>query len=470
MPQDIKIIGTVTANGPSKVGKPTPLMSKILSLLRRRYKNLLFISTEIERFESTFWQVCELSRIQFDQYEKGKKYPDAAKKIVEDILPLINSMRKKIGSEENENDAKEFKMTLNLCIFKALLNIEYATKKRDPHQKISILPKGPYIPVSNEIAERAAIGAINSKELEKSNSGTIAHKHKEKQATATVSFRPISGTEVTDAVEYAANVFKDLDDLTTDVFLLHIAHAKESQSENGFSWMMSTTILDDRGTKQTTKQESGKIYQTGHRPADIDEVYRRVQQLETFWIKIKKVSTINGRNPKKPSIHEGRLLIVSERVRYEGSERVYAWKYKLLDGLRDLANDKRFCLISRKVLEYDPIRRSPEKRIGVYAAIHFRLNANKAINRTVKTIFEYCHLPYDEKNPQMSRDRFEIALNRLAEDGIISQWNYFIEDNITRDPKLPSRKWWDEYQSLTIRIEPPADLPEIKSQRRKAIS
>lgn len=332
------------------------------------------------------------------------------------------------------------------------------------------IPKRPYWKVSNEMAERAAIAAINARKLGTLKSGKRAHKHKEVRATATIYFLPVPGTEVKDKAEYAVNIFNELDDLTTDVLLLHIAHAKESQDEEGNSWIISSTILNDRGVKPITKKESGKIYHGGHRTEDIDDIYLRVQQLETFWIKIKEVAEINGKKLRNPVIHQGRLLTVTERLKHKGSNRVYGWSFKLLVGLRELANDKRFCLISRKLIEYDHIRRSPEKRIGIYTAIHFRLNANNAINRKIKTIFKYCQLKYDEKNPQMSRDRFEDALNRLVEDQIISKWNYFIEDNFTKNPELPAQKWWEEFQSLVIRLEPPSDFPKIKSQRRKALS
>jgi hypothetical protein len=272
---------------------------------------------------------------------------------------------------------------------------------------------------------------------------------------------------VKDTEEYADNIFKRLDDLTIDTLLLHIAHARESQDENGFSWLMSATILDDRGLEPTKRKESGKIYETGHRTEDIDKIYHRVQQLEAFWIKIKKVSTINGKTLRNPAILEGRLLTVSQKLRHENSERVYGWKYRLLDGLKDLANDKKFLLVSRKVIEYDPKLRSPEKRIGLYAAIHFRLNSNKSINRRIKTIYEYCHLPHEEANPARSIKRIHEALIRLSDDNVIGDWWYIFDEKFTKALPLMS---WKDYQTLMLRLEPPSDLPSIKTRRQKSLT
>jgi hypothetical protein len=308
MPQETKIQG-IPMPTQIKNGKPTPLMSETLKLLQHHYEPLSFSPTDIKRFERIYWKACELCRAQFDKYEKEKKYLRAAKKITDEIILLINSINE-------DTTIQEFKKNLTLCILNTFSNMECVTK-------IQPLPKGKYLSVQNETIHRSAFAAIYAKELKTSKIGTKFHKHKEPQSIATVTFRPPEGTEVKDTTEYAVNIFKDLDDLTTDTLLLHMAHAKESQDENGFSWLMSATILNDRGREPTKRSESGKVYQTGHRTEDIDEIYRRVQQLEAFWIKIKKISTVNGKKLKTPAILEGRLLTVSQRLRHENSKRVY---------------------------------------------------------------------------------------------------------------------------------------------------
>jgi hypothetical protein len=124
MPKKIKLQGIILMTHSIENKKPTLLMSKILSLLRHRYKTLSLTPSEIERFEYIYWQACKICQTQFEKYEKGKKHPEAAKKIMDDILPLIHSLRENITSEDNENISENPKVKLALCIAKTFGKME----------------------------------------------------------------------------------------------------------------------------------------------------------------------------------------------------------------------------------------------------------------------------------------------------------------------------------------------------------
>jgi hypothetical protein len=133
MPQESKIQG-IPMPTQIKNGKPTPLMSETLKLLQHHYEALSFSPTDIKRFERIYWQACELCRTQFDKYDKEKKYPRAAKKIMNEIIIILDSV--------NMITVQELKNKLSLCIFDTFLNIEVV-------KKIQPLPKREYWAVQN---------------------------------------------------------------------------------------------------------------------------------------------------------------------------------------------------------------------------------------------------------------------------------------------------------------------------------
>lgn len=55
-------------------------------------------------------------------------------------------------------------------------------------------------------------------------------------------------------------------------------------------------------------------------------------------------------------------------------------------------------------------------------------------------------LEIDSRFPQRTKDRFEKAMNRLKEDGVIDDWHYKGELN------LPSKRWQEQWLQSMIAI------------------
>jgi hypothetical protein len=85
-----------------------------------------------------------------------------------------------------------------------------------------------------------------------------------------------------------------------------------------------------------------------------------------------------------------------------------------------------------------------------------------SITRDVSTIFDYCRISYDKTSPQKSKTRFEKALNTLVADGVMADWNYFVNDEKTKAPELQPRNWWGQYQGLSLLLEPSPEIPKVK--------
>jgi hypothetical protein len=323
-----------------------------------------------------------------------------------------------------------------------------------------------------EIGDRASTRAIHSDKtrLAKTKSGKSYYKLEERERRATIIFVPPKGKEVDDIAEYTAELLNGLDDRTADVLKLLHSYGREFKNKNGYFWAYANDILNDLGTKPMTKSEHGKVYNTGHRTEDIQEINRHVQHLRGLKLIVGTV-ILNGKKLKKPLVHKGYLLVVTEELTSRRTDRVYAWKCKFYDGLEDLVKNERFYNVFRKALTYDPLRRSPEKRISSYADEGFRLNGNRAFGRRVSTMVEAMNLPYDEKRPQMSINRIELALNRLVADNGIGDWGYLIsKGEYTKELTFSPRRVWEEYQNLMLWFFPPSGLPQIAKPKKIALN
>jgi hypothetical protein len=131
--------------------------------------------------------------------------------------------------------------------------------------------------------------------------------------------------------------------------------------------------------------------------------------------------------------------------------------------------------VSSKILGYDYKNHIPEKRIGLYSAIHFKMNHMRPISRKVGTFTEACRLPFNDKRPQEFINRLHKALNTLVQDGVFSNWNYLlsgkIEDGKLIDARLTKhledldlrpRGFWEAYLQKILWLEPNLDIPKTK--------
>ena len=338
-----------------------------------------------------------------------------------------------------------------------------------------------FLRIPSGVADRAMMlaiygGADPEKYWNISSRNVPFYVHEEPKGKVEVSIR--NSEDSTSAIaRQAFEELKRLDDLTCDVFLLHVAHWREHHDEHGGAWITAEAILDERGIVPKTEPSGAgdKRYRAGHRLDDVQEIYSRVQQLERFWITVSRAEVyVQGvKGKKRPQLlsRQGRALLVKERIiqsRLDETEgRVHAWYFQLYDGLGEIVVDEQFAYIARKVLTYDYVRRVPEKRIGRYLAFHIQLNRGKpAIYRLIGTLLDDCGIPCDASNPQRTRDRFEQALNRLTADGVLQDWNYRTGgDKLTKELRLPARGWVGGWRQASLELRPAAAHPAMATKR-----
>jgi hypothetical protein len=127
-------------------------------------------------------------------------------------------------------------------------------------------------------------------------------------------------------------------------------------------------------------------------------------------------------------------------------------------------------LLSAKALEYDPRTQKYEKRLIRFLSWIWRIRASTLSYFQpfrVSTLLEKIHLPVNGRFPTRTVERLERALETIATDGSITQWQYE-----SGQPDQSRRGWSNVWLQETILIEPPQGIIDqyqnIGAKRTKA--
>jgi hypothetical protein len=262
---------------------------------------------------------------------------------------------------------------------------------------------------------------------------------------------------------------KKLSDYDADVLLG--VFAQIIKNDGAPAWFWPSQFLDYRGVVPIMKdQNTPQERRAGHRIERIQEVLDALYKMSNLWVRIEEIREPKrkGKKPRK-FVHSGRVFMIGETWTQEGLDLAYEdgaqlqreikalrctpgeWLKEYLDAPRMVA------FLADKILRYDPYREMWEKRLARYFMFHLRINAkhnSAVITRRIGLLFHDMSLPVDDRHPERTRARFEKAMNRLVEDKQIDAWQYHEEIN------LPARKWFDQWQELSIDVYTKAQLKE----------
>lgn len=225
-------------------------------------------------------------------------------------------------------------------------------------------------------------------------------------------------------------------------------------------WIHAKSFLEQRGVKPITKKEGAVTRRAGDRTEDLAAIERSIYRLSGLWINIEEVFPPRKKGGKRRVYrHKGRLFAVMETwtqdtltTTGETSERIpIAWKIKAGDWLMEYLDAPRYvAYLCDQSLKYDPHNELWEKRLSRYFLFFLRINArhsNSALTRQVGELIQANSLSTNERNPQLTRERFEKAMDRLLADGQIDSWEY-VPEKVT---DLPAKKWladWLKWQVI----------------------
>jgi DNA-binding XRE family transcriptional regulator len=189
----------------------------------------------------------------------------------------------------------------------------------------------------------------------------------------------------------------------------------------------------------------------------------RIALLSNTWIDVFEAEVYVGRTRKKIQKIRSRAIVVSSVAEETDSDgtTVYAWKIRPGDFFAEMlmGSGKQFAYLDQQLLGLNTATRIPERRIGRYFAWLFRIRGAKAQHlRAVRvgSVLDAIRLDLPDRNLSRFKDRFELALDRLAELGIIRTWQYQSADEST----VGNKGWWATWLDWKLLVEPPGQLIE----------
>ncbi len=249
-----------------------------------------------------------------------------------------------------------------------------------------------------------------------------------------------------------------LGDIAVDVMDIILSRYMRENPEN--ISITTDEILKARGVKP--KMKDG--YSAGFRPDDRRRIGEVLLAMDNLWITVGEMEVfVKGRKPPQRFREKSRLMMitgVTEQVALVGESIPLIWQVRIGKVFSTLlASDMatQYALLSSKTLQYDPYHQKWEKRLSRYFHPLWRIrqaDGSYSDPIRVKTLLEAIGMNADHRNPQRTRERFEQALDRLTEDGILGGWTY---ENAPED-ECAQRGWYKRWLEWRVIASPNADL------------
>jgi hypothetical protein len=266
-------------------------------------------------------------------------------------------------------------------------------------------------------------------------------------------------------------------DADGDIFLAMLAQliGTPHDARSG-TWITGQQILEYRGIQPKTHKKEGHTpgepthRSAGHRYEDLHAIAEGVSRIRDMYITVrawseshKRKSTTDTHRRRRVFQQKSYLITVSDYIEqshlfFEGEQPVgeplaVAWYFRpgtCLEGLLTGPNYRAAYLL-QQALRYDPVHERWEKRLARYFTFQLRMNpgfGGATIKRTIGRLIDELALSVNESDPKKTKARFERAMNRLKDDGIISSWGP--EARYQRDmeqrPRYNWLKSWLEYE------------------------
>ena len=229
-------------------------------------------------------------------------------------------------------------------------------------------------------------------------------------------------------------------------------------------------ILAMRGLQ---KHKGGSGRRGGFKAADRAHILQCLVRLQNLYIDVElDRSRSRGKSGVRPTdVIRTVLWVVSDyhgQRRLDGSLDVHDLVFhpgRTLAAL--ILRQRQFALLSARALQYDPYREVWEKRLTRYLNWLWRVRARTLQDQqahTVRGLLRAVGADLDPQHPARTRQRFERALDRLARDEVIQNYNL---TQLQRDGSAPAgfrQGWITKWLRATITIEAPHAVRDYYSK------
>jgi hypothetical protein len=316
--------------------------------------------------------------------------------------------------------------------------------------------------------------------------------HERPTSTTEVTVRPVSiqvmAGDITRQLWQRVRQFNDVDG---DILLAMLAQYLGSlPDEAGGTWITTHQILEYRGIQpKTHKREHPKKgeqthRQAGHRIEDMQEIADGINRIRDTHITVRtwkeshKKKTSKRPTRKRVYRQESYLVTISDYIQQSqlvleeeqpspDDGLAVAWYYRpgnCLDAFLTGPNYRAAWLL-QQALQYDPYHERWEKRLARYFTFQMRLNTEfggTIIRRSIGSLIDELALSLNTNDPSKVKARFDKAMHRLEQDGIISSWGPMdrYEEAMKQRPRYNWLAGWLDYE-IEIAADP---LSEVEAQ------
>ncbi|MEK3853910.1 helix-turn-helix domain-containing protein [Cytobacillus sp. FSL H8-0458] len=201
------------------------------------------------------------------------------------------------------------------------------------------------------------------------------------------------------------------------------------------------------------------------------QILKSLSIIQKLWIALDKTIVYEKGKPAETKLNGRAFLFVDssgkECFLTEGAkDKKIRYKVDQVFSRYLFGSGRQVALLPLKVLQYDPYRKTWEKRLGRYLSWRWRIQARKGDYlqpNKVSTLLEAIGAELNERTPSRTRDRLEKALDTLHEDGLIESWHYEKWEEPIADLKGWARVW----ENSMIIIKPPEFITEQYRTIRK---
>lgn len=253
-----------------------------------------------------------------------------------------------------------------------------------------------------------------------------------------------------DNVQSLCNIDVDVFDILCSMFL------NKAKQPDDIIKIDLADILAMRGLKLKL---GGHGRRGGYEAKQKEQVINALKNIQSIWLTIDKTVLYKNNKPIQVSVQgrtfvfknlEGKEYVVDEETCgksiYFTVDKVFA-KYLT-------ASQRQVALLPIKAIQYHAYRLNYEKQLCRYLSWRWRTQAYKGDflqKNRVSTLLEATGEMLNERSPLRTRERFEKALDQLAEDGLIAAWHY-----VKWNEEITANKGWAKYWlNTSVVIEPP---------------
>jgi hypothetical protein len=314
--------------------------------------------------------------------------------------------------------------------------------------------------------------------------------HERPTSTTEVTVRPVGiqgmADDITRQLWQRVRQFSDVDG---DILLAMLAQYFGSLPDSsGGTWITTHQILEYRGiqpkTHKRANQNEHTHRQAGHRIEDLQEIADGINRIRDThltlqtWKESHKKGTSKRPTRKRVYRRESYLITISDYIQQSeavleeeqlpsGEGLAVAWYYRPGNWLVPFLTgpNYRAVWLLQQALHYDPYHERWEKRLARYFTFQMRLNTEfggTIIRRSIGSLLEELALSLNTNDPGKVKARFEKAMNRLEQDGIISFWGPRdrYEEAMKQRPRYNWQVGWLAYE-IEIGADP---LPEAEAE------